>query len=69
LKWSKKKTKKLQAAMDANKDGLVVLEEFLFYYRSVIYDIPDDQFECGLEEFREAVGRVCAQQGVAPPEF
>ena len=55
--------------MDANKDGLVVLEEFLFYYRSVIYDIPDDQFECGLEEFREAVGRVCAQQGVAPPEF
>ena len=37
----------LARAMDTNEDGLVVLEEFLYFYRSVIYDIPDDQFERG----------------------
>jgi hypothetical protein len=33
----------------------VVLEEFLHFYRSVIYDIDDAQFERGLADFKRAV--------------
>ena len=61
-KWTERQNKKLHAAMDANHDNLVVLEEFLFYYRSVIYDIDDDTFERGLLDFQDAVARCLADK-------
>ena len=39
-------------------------EEFLFFYKSVIYDIPDEQFERGLKEFQVAVQTCCEKSGV-----
>ena len=52
VKWNARKNRALHKAMDKNADGLVVLEEFLFFYRSVIYDIPAVQFERGLKATR-----------------
>ena len=45
--------------MDKDADGEVTLSEFLEFYKVVIYDIPDDQFERGLGTFRDAV-KYCA---------
>merc|ERR1711871_1939298 len=61
-KWTDKQNRALHRAMDSNKDNLVVLEEFLFYYRSVIYDIDDEQFERGLKDFQDAVERCLAEK-------
>ena len=51
MKWTSRQNKALFRQMDQNADGLVVLEEFLYFYRSVIYDIGDEQFERGLKDF------------------
>ena len=63
-KWTSRQNKALFRSMDQNDDGLVVLEEFLYFYRSVIYDIPDDQFERGLKDFHKAVQHCCEASGV-----
>jgi len=63
-KWTKRQNSKLHREMDSNADGLVVLEEFLFFYRSVIYDIGEEQFERGLVDFKTAVGRCCKKKGI-----
>lgn len=43
--------------MDTDGDGHVVLEEFLGFYRSVIHDISDAEFERGYAAFLDAVKR------------
>ena len=63
-KWTGRQNKALHRQMDANSDGIVVLEEFLYFYRKVIYDLEDDRFEKGLRDFHTAVQRVYKAHGV-----
>jgi len=62
--WSSRQNKALFRQMDKNEDGLVVQEEFLSFYRHVIYDIPDDQFARGLVDFELAVKRCWELRGI-----
>lgn len=63
--WTKKQTKHLLRCMDDDGDGLVELDEFLQYYRTVIYDATDEHFEDGLEVFKTAAAAMQADRAAA----
>jgi len=55
LAWTTQRNMALMDSMDKDRDGLIDVDEFLFYYKSVIYDVDDEQFELGLETFESVI--------------
>lgn len=39
--------------MSQDGSGFIEIEEFLRYYKSVIYDVSDERFELGLQTFQK----------------
>jgi len=51
LGWSKDRNENLMKIIDKDGSGFVEIDEFLLYYKSVIYDVSDERFENGLLTF------------------
>jgi len=59
-KWTLVQNAALHKAMDTDQNGHVILSEFLSFYKSVINDVSNKQFEWGYTHFRDAVKRHAA---------
>eukprot|EP00658_Telonema_sp_P-2_P060949 TRINITY_DN4971_c0_g1_i2.p1 TRINITY_DN4971_c0_g1~~TRINITY_DN4971_c0_g1_i2.p1 ORF type:complete len:419 (+),score=179.62 TRINITY_DN4971_c0_g1_i2:71-1327(+) len=51
LGWTKDRNQRLMKLIDTDGTGFIEIEEFLHYYKSVIYDVSDERFEIGLKTF------------------
>ena len=62
--WTHEQSAELMTSMDKDGDGMCSQQDFISFYRGVIYDAGDEGFEAGMSNFKATVKRLRQRCGL-----